>query len=348
MCVIDIDKHLIIHAPNVHSGGGLVLLQVLLSVPNLLVRLAQLDCRTKQQQNLPTNTSLHYVNRSVFSRLIAEWRLWRTTTENDVVLCFHGLPPLLPLRGRVVVFVQNRILFETSSLVDYPLFTRIRLTIERLWTRVLQRNCNRYIVQTPSMADAVQRCLGKHVEVSVLPFAPSIFSLSPEKIPTSACKYDFVYVASGEAHKNHGNLLEAWRLLANAGLKPSLALTINPQLFPLLTEEVARHTQEYGLNIVNLGQIPALDIPNLYQSSSALIFASKTESLGLPLIEATQLGLPVIAPELDYVRDVIQPEETFDPNSPVSIARAVRRFLDKAEPTVHIHSAEEFLAEVLK
>ena len=338
----------ILHAPNVHSGGGLVLLQALLSTPNLSVNLAQLDCRAKQQLNLPAGTSYYYVNNTVFSRLCAEWRLWRCTRTDDLILCFHGLPPLLHLRGQVVVLVQNRILFETSSLVGYPLFTRIRLTIERLWTRVLQRNCNRYIVQTPSMADAVQRCLGKHVEVSVLPFAPSIFSFSPKKIPTLACKYDFVYVASGEAHKNHGNLLEAWRLLANADLKPSLALTINPQLFPLLTEEVARHTQEYGLNIVNLGQIPALDIPNFYQSSSALIFPSKTESLGLPLIEATQLGLPVIAPELDYVRDVIQPVQTFDPNSPVSIARAVKRFLGNAEPTVHIHSAEEFLAEVLK
>ena len=340
--------NLVLHAPNVHSGGGLVLLQTLLSAPNLSVRVTQLDCRAKQQLNLPTGTSHHYVNRSVFSRLCAEWRLWRTTTKNDVVMCFHGLPPLLPIRGQVVVFVQNRILFETSSLVGYSFFTRIRLTIERLWTRMMRGNCSRYIVQTPSMKNAVQSCLGNDVEVSVLPFAPLIDLFSAKTPPAGMQKYDFVYVASGEAHKNHGKLLEAWRLLANAGLKPSLALTINPQLFPLLSAEIARHTQEYGLNIVNLGQIPALEIPNLYQSSSALIFPSKTESLGLPLIEATQLGLPVIAPELDYVRDVIQPEETFDPNSPVSIARAVRRFLDKAEPTVHIHSAEEFLAEVLK
>ena len=339
---------LILHAPNVHSGGGLVLLLSLLATPNLKVKLAQLDCRVKQHLGLSTSTLRHYVNPSVFSRLFAEWRLWRWTKANDVVLCFHGLPPLLPLRGRVVVFVQNRILFETSSLAGYPLFTRIRLSIERLWTRVMQSNCNQYIVQTPSMAIAVHRCLGNDKEVSVLPFAPSVVSFSPEKMPSSVGKYDFVYVASGEAHKNHSNLLEAWRLLADAGLKPSLAVTVNPQLHSFLYGEIARYSQEYGLDIVNLGQVAMADISGIYQSSSALIFPSKTESLGLPLIEATQLGLPVIAPELDYVRDVIQPAETFDPNSPVSIARAVRRFLDKAEPTVQIHSAEEFLAEVLR
>jgi glycosyltransferase involved in cell wall biosynthesis len=198
------------------------------------------------------------------------------------------------------------------------------------------------------MKISLQRCLGADVDVSVLPFAPSVDSFAPKKISASVQKYDFVYVASGEAHKNHNNLLEAWRLLADAGFKPSLALTINPQSFTFLLAEITRYTQEYGLNIVNLNQMTAIEITNLYQSSSALIFPSKTESLGLPLIEATQLGLPVIASELDYVRDVIEPVETFDPNSPISIARAVRRFLCNVEPTVQIRSAEEFLAEVLR
>jgi glycosyltransferase involved in cell wall biosynthesis len=198
------------------------------------------------------------------------------------------------------------------------------------------------------MKNAVQRCLGADVVVSVLPFAPLVDSFAPKKNATPVRKYDFVYVASGEAHKNHGNLLEAWRLLADADLRPSLALTINPRSFPLLSGEITRYSQAYGLDIVNLDQVPAAEISDLYQSSSALIFPSTTESLGLPLIEATQLGLPVLASELDYVRDVIEPAETFDPNSPVSIARAVRRFLGNAEPTVQIHSAEKFLAEVLK
>ncbi|MCX7187241.1 MAG: glycosyltransferase [Methylophilales bacterium] len=341
-------KNVVLHAPNIHTGGGLVLLQEFFSTPGLPVRWAQLDERVKNSTKLPPNIVKHFVNRSVISRLWAEWRLWRTTTENDVVLCFHGLPPLLPLRGQVVVFVQNRILFETESLAVYSFTTKIRLTIERLWTRMMRGNCDRYIVQTPSMKNAVQRCLGVDVAVSVLPFAPSVDSFAPKKISASVRKYDFVYVASGEAHKNHNNLLEAWRLLANAGLKPSLALTVNLHSFPFLSAEITRYTQEYALNIVNLDQMRPMEVTNLYQSSSALIFPSKTESLGLPLIEATQLGLPVLASELDYVRDVIEPAETFDPNSPVSIARAVRRFLGNAEPTVQIRSAEEFLAEVLR
>lgn len=343
-----IAERALLHAPNIHVGGGLQLLKSLLMACPAPFVWAQLDRRIQGEVFLPESTTIHWVKKSVWSRLCAEWRIYRRCAPDDTVLCFHGLPPLLPLRGHVVVFVQNRILFESGSLVGYPFFTRIRLLFERIWVRMMRKNCNRYLVQTSSMAAAVRQCMGRDVEVSVLPFVPLTDSFVPEKIPASVREFDFVYVSSGEAHKNHGNLLDAWRLLAADGLKPSLALTVSPQLHPFLSGEISKHTNEYGLNIVNLGHVPAMDIPSLYQSSSALIFPSKTESFGLPLIEATQLGLPVLASELDYVRDVVQPAETFDPNSPVSIARAVRRFLGNAEPAVQIRSAEEFLAEVLR
>jgi hypothetical protein len=58
--------------------------------------------------------------------------------------------------------------------------------------------------------------------------------------------------------------------------------------------------------------------------------------------------LPVLASELDYVRDLIEPAETFDPSSPVSIARAVRRFLGIAERPIKIGNAAAFLDEVLR
>ena len=84
----------------------------------------------------------------------------------------------------------------------------------------------------------------------------------------------------------------------------------------------------------------------LYTSSGALIFPSKIESLGLPLAKAQRFGLPSLAPEVDFVCDVVCPMETFDPDSPVSIARAVRRFLGNPERTVAVLATKEFVKEV--
>lgn len=342
-------RRVLLHAPSIHTGGGLELLKGLLSACSSSFDGLQLDRRIQGSFVLPKGVDVHWVNKTIAARLYAEWQLFRQCSIEDTVLCFHGLPPLFPLRGHVTVFVQNRILFESGSLAAYPLLTRIRLFVERIWVRRMRRHGKRYLVQTSSMAVAARKCLGPDIDIFEQAFVPmDKMDLSEVNSITAAKKSDFLYVSSGEPHKNHANLLEAWRLLAESGFKPSLTLTVCTDAYPVLAIEIARYVQQFGLNIVNDGHVPKDHIHRLYLASSALIFASSMESFGLPLIEASQLGLPVIAPELDYVRDVIEPAETFDPSSPLSISRAVRRFMGKPEAAARIGSGEEFLAEVLR
>lgn len=338
----------IFHAPNVHTGGGLRLMLSLFSQHPFPISWAQIDARMQHTRLWPTGFKVRFVGRSVRSRLLAEWRLWRECRAGDVVLCFHGLPPLLPVRGRVVVFVQNRLLIEQGSVAEYPRWVRVRLWTERLWSHALQGRCSRYIVQTPSMAASLKRWLWRDVPISVAPFAPATLPAPTPGQEIAGRKFDFVYVASGEAHKNHMNLLEAWRLLAVAGHWPSLALTLDAATHPGLCGQVERFAVKHGLAVTNLGALPSAAVDALYRAAGAMIYPSTSESFGLPLIEAAQVGLPILASELDYVRDVVEPVETFDPNSPVSIARAVRRFLGVAEAPVKIGTAAEFLAEVLR
>lgn len=324
------------------------MLKSLLELSSATFEWVQLDKRIQSKGHLTRKVAIHWIKKSIWSRLWAEWRLYRRCAVGDTVLCFHGLPPFFHLRGHVVVFAQNKLLFDSSSLHGYPFLTRLRLMGERGWTRMLSRNCDRYIVQTPTMASAVQCGLGNQVPITVCPFISRVADMPNDSTRESSPQYDFVYVASGDAHKNHGNLLLAWSLLAKSGLKPSLALTVDVDSHPMLASEIAKQREFNGLNIVNLGKVAGADMPDLYKSSSALIFPSKVESFGLPLLEAAEMGLPVLASELDYVRDVIVPIETFDPESPVSIARAVRRFLKNPEPITPVGTAEDFLAEVLE
>jgi glycosyltransferase involved in cell wall biosynthesis len=93
--------------------------------------------------------------------------------------------------------------------------------------------------------------------------------------------------------------------------------------------------------------MPHEKVLSLYATARAMIFPSTSESFGLPLIEATHAGLPILASELDYVRDVCSPVQTFDPTSAISIARAVKRFLAVAEPVLQIRSPHDFLRELL-
>ena len=157
-----------------------------------------------------------------------------------------------------------------------------------------------------------------------------------------------MYVASGDPHKNHRQLVEAWCLLAKEGLFPSLKLTVDNQQFPRLCAWIADKGKQHHLNIENLGNLDDERVSKLYSRAGALIYPSTLESFGLPLVEARQACLPVLASELDYVRDVLDPDQSFDPGSKVSIARAVKRFLGIAEEGAPLLDAHGFLGKIIK
>ena len=156
-------------------------------------------------------------------------------------------------------------------------------------------------------------------------------------------KYDFIYVGSGDPHKNHKNLIAAWVELGKDGLFPNLCLTVNPDVFPQVVAFIKSKKQQYGLNIENIDSVTGEDALALYESAEALIFPSTLESFGLPLIEARAAGLRVVASELDYVRDILDPDESFDPHSPTSIARAIKRMMKLESKVDSLISAQDFI-----
>ncbi len=334
-------SRLIIHAPNIHQGGGRTLLLSVLDAVAGVDCVALLD-RRLDLPTVPSTIQVERVAPTLRHRWLAERRLQSLAGPTDTVLCFANLPPLLRNPGQVRVFLQNRYLFGPRDLRAFPLATRLRLRMERAWFkhRLDPKHMVLY-VQTPSMASELQRETG--IAARVFPFAPPS---AGGNAGGGGTEFDFVYVASGEPHKNHLQLLEAWKLLGAEGLFPSLCLTLDPANHPRLAQQIDRAARDHRLRIVNLGQSAPGEVTRCYLRSRALIYPSTLESFGLPLIEASGLGLPVLASELDYVRDVVAPAQTFDPGSPVSIARAVKRFLLQRDDAPRVFSSEAFVREI--
>lgn len=346
-------RRLVLYAPNIHTGGGLVLLRALLSSWSRsdLALTAILDARARGELDLPAGSSVVWVVATVASRLKAEFDLRHLTSEPGcMLLCFHGLPPILPSKAKVVVFLQNRHYLARNVLSSFYWKTGIRLRIERLISRLFRLRVDTYIVQTPTMKLELnawyQRCGSSksQPDVLVLPFMGDLDALLEPHRPDAI--YDFIYVADGEAHKNHRALLGAWELLAGEGLRPTLALTLAKR-DDKLRADVASACRNSRLAIVDLGNLPHSEAIELYARARALIFPSTLESFGLPLIEASSVGLPILAGELDFVRDVCVPSETFDPSSSVSIARAVKRFLGRDELPISPFSMAVFWEKTL-
>jgi glycosyltransferase involved in cell wall biosynthesis len=280
---------------------------------------------------------------------MAEVWLRRNANRGDRVLCFGNLPPLFRLKAFVAVFVQNRYLIDHVGLGGFSIWARCRITFERFWLRHALLNANEFVVQTPTMKILMSAFSRERVPVKVLPFGvvtpePSVNSQERDARPFSG---GFIYVASGEPHKNHRRLIEAWCLLASEKIYPELTLTLDKKKFPKLCNWIDDKKKMHDLHVDNLDIVGFEAITKIYAKAGALIYPSKFESLGLPLIEAQQAGIPVIASELDYVRDVMNPVQTFNPESAISIAKAVKRFIGVSEASLSIGSPASFMHYLL-
>jgi glycosyltransferase involved in cell wall biosynthesis len=165
--------------------------------------------------------------------------------------------------------------------------------------------------------------------------------------PSEPAEFVFFYPADGSPHKNQRNLLDAWALLARAGWYPTLQLTLSGREWEALQEGGA-HQSAPSPSIVNLGRLSRDDALATMRAASALVFPSTLESFGLPLVEARALGVPIVASERDFVRDVCDPVQTFDPSSPRSIAAAVARFMMCQASREHDYYSAERLIDLLK
>ena len=338
-------RNFIIYAPNVNKGGGLILLDEILRCSKDIQVSGFFDGRAKDlTKNIKWFKSYSLVQPNVLSRLAAEFSLWRLANKDKTVICFHGLPPLLPSRAKVFVLLQNSLYIDDTKLNIFPIRIGLRIFFERLIGSLFRNRVDGYIVQTPSMHRKLKSWLSKNplspkdISIAISSFGAPIqknSAIDHEKI------WDFIYIADGSAHKNHERLFEAWRELAELGVRPTLAITLGLNDQSLL-KKIDNIRNQFVVNIVNIGYMKHDEVIVAYQKSKALIFPSISESLGLPLLEAKALDIPILASELDYVRDVCNPSQTFNPLSHTSIKLAVMRHLGIDIKNTELCSGDSF------
>ena len=338
---------LILHAPNVHSGGGGVLLEAILeNLPPHTKIIVQVDSRFSYLNVENLDLTIRSISPTILSRFFAEVWLIRNIKHDDMILCFGNLPPLFKISGRVALYLQNKLLVDGSNLKGFSRAVKSRIFLERLWLQICLNHCDEIIVQTKSMLTLVKSKFHSKIPIRQLPFYNNCHNtivLLERKIGREC---DFIYVASGDPHKNHGKLIEAWKVLASDGVFPLLRLTIDLGLHPKLLFQLKTAVEVYGARIECIGSLSRDQVFNELQKSRALIYPSLNESFGIPMLEARQMGLGILAPELDYVRDILDPDETFNAGSAISIARSVKRYLQIHESRQTVLMPSEFLKEI--
>jgi len=290
-------------APNIKSGGGLEILVYLLDqLENNYDRLdvkVYIDISLKYKIISTTRREV-----IVMDSVLKKLKLFSRRIDNS--LYFGNLPPLVKSKKSMVYFHNSYLLANMNELMKSSFSFFIKYSLQQIYIRYFIKNVDFVGCQTKYIKNKFMTKY-KCENVKLLPFFQCCDKKMEEKL------FDFCYISLAHPHKNHSLLLNAIELISKKNIKLSCVVTIEDDKSELL-EQIERINRDGICNIVNVGIVPKSKVCEIYNQSKCLIFPSLKESFGLPLIEAVELGLDVIAIDLNYVNEVIRPSLVFQNN----------------------------------
>jgi glycosyltransferase involved in cell wall biosynthesis len=169
---------------------------------------------------------------------------------------------------------------------------------------------------------------------------------APEKVAqvqfrSTASTKNLIYIGSFMPYKNVETLIKG------AGLAPEFTLHLLSKISEDRRAALQKLAALNSAKVVFHNGVTDKEYKDLLLSAFALVSASKDEGFGIPLVEAMQLGIPVVVSELEIFKEVADSAGTyFDPSSPESLVKAIRVLEDESQwqqkSAMSIKQANEF------
>lgn len=313
----------------IHQGGGRTILNILIS--NILEN--NLDDYYFIIDKRYNDDLLKKIPKEQFSILssseLSRRKFYlKNYKKFNTFFCLANVPPPIYInKKKVIVYFHNELLLNSN-----PFYLKgLILLIKRLYISSLKLANYKWVVQTNLMKNK----LAKNLKISenLIKIFP-IFPIFPKLKKTNKLNRftrKFIYVASGENHKNHQRLINAMDITSNRLDSPlHLYLTLTDNKFNSLVKKNYRNNSK--LVIKNLGELKQDILYKKYSELGYLIYPSLYESFGLPLIEASQLDCVVLASDLPYVKEVIANFYSFDPIDINDISLAIEKVIYSENP----------------
>jgi len=310
-------KIITIIAPNIKNGGGKELLLYLLdyleeNYTEIKV-IVYLDSSLSDISEMPNRQII------LLSSPIEKIQLFYKKIDN--ALYFGNLPPLRKANNTMVYFHNPYLLMGIQELYSKSISLFLKYSLQQFYIKHFIKNAHIVACQN-TLIENKFNIKYNFMNVKLLPF----FRVCSNSTKPQNKIYDFCYVSLAHPHKNHTMLLNALEILSRKNISLTLALTIEVDKTDLI-QQIEKINSEKIIKIHNLGVLPKEEVCTLYAQSRCLIFPSKEETFGLGLIEAIDMDLDIIAANLNYVYQVIEPSNVFDPNDPEDCAEVIERYL---------------------
>lgn len=184
--------------------------------------------------------------------------------------------------------------------------------VKRRWLRMSIPHAVRHSRQTVVPSDFVKNDLVEKVDadphrISVVPFgSEGLFGDDVVGAELARRRFRlnepfFFYPARTYPHKNHLMIIEAYRPLAN---EAQLILTGADWVHDQQTKEAVMGAGLSG-RVRHLGLVTRGELGGLYRAATALVYPSRFEGFGGPVIEAMSVGCPVISSNATALPEVV-------------------------------------------
>jgi glycosyltransferase involved in cell wall biosynthesis len=254
----------------------------------------------------------------------------------DVLHVQYTAPPFAPCP--VVTTIHDLAFEHLPETFNRRSWMQLRLTV-----RQTARRAAHIITVSDYSREDISRTYG---------IAPQRITVTPEAAPAGfspvtnetelrrirenyGIQEDYILsLCSIQPRKNLVRLIEAYSCLR--GVRPEVKL---PQLVLAgkrgwLDSETFRAAErtDLGKEILFTGYVPERDLAGLYSGALCFVYPSYFEGFGLPLVEAMQCGVPVIAGNRTSLPEVVgEAGLLFDPFDTQALVRALTQVIDDSE-----------------
>ena len=253
------------------------------------------------------------------SRVFETIMFWNYKKNKNPVLVLGDLP--LKVNHGQTLFVQTPHLVGISKGLKFK--DKIKFLISRSIFRLNISSVDTVIVQTQAMKNALLSnfpYLKNKIFIVNQPPPNWLLNSNLKRIAPSATYknqkiLNLIYPAAHYSHKNHVILKQ---------MTPELFKELNINQITLTISNKYHPKAEVKM-IKCVGELSPLEMVELYSEADGLLFLSNAESYGFPLLEAMQVNLPIICPDLPYAHALCgRGPIYFDPNNFESLTLAMK------------------------
>jgi glycosyltransferase involved in cell wall biosynthesis len=206
------------------------------------------------------------------------------------------------------------------------LFHPLQLAYRRASYRAMAAQADRVGVMTSAAREDVVRHLRVPPEdVIVVPWGFERAGDVPASaaLPAGVPARFLLYPAQSWPHKNHEGLFRALAALRARGMDVPVVLT-GPRLPGW--DAVIGLARDLGVGdlVIDLAFVTAEDLRALWDATEALVFPSRYEGWGLPVVEALTLGVPIVCSDISPLRELTgDAARRFEPDDTSAMAEAI-------------------------